>query len=437
MLSASSIMYKKIKLLGILIVLATSFLHAQTDNSPYSRYGLGDYLPSTNIVSRGIGGVSAAYADVISVNFQNPASYSRLKRSTFDIGLEVDTRTLKEINPPSKYNSVSPLISYVQLGLPLSVKKNWGMNLGLRPVTRINYKIERLEALGDKSDSTSTLFEGNGGSYEVYLGTGITIKNLSLGVNVGYMFGNKEYSTKRFVLPADTAFYYPSEHTNITNFGGLFFSGGLQYTIKVGSKDMLRLGTSGQFKKDFKANRSEEVETFQQNATTGEVDSIDLVSKVSSTGKITYPGNFGAGLMYYKGDKWLIGVDYKQAKWSDYRFFGTVDSVQDSWSLHVGGQIVPNATDAKSYWGRVTYRAGFSYGKDYVKVVDDLPTWGVNIGFGFPMRPPSYSYQYSIINTAFEFGKRGNSSNVLSESYFKISLGLTLSDIWFIKKKYD
>ena len=141
--------------------------------------------------------------------------------------------------------------------------------------------------------------------------------------------------------------------------------------------------------------------------------------------------------MYYKGDKWLIGADFKQAKWSDYRFFGTIDSVQNSWSINIGGQVIPNATSAKSYWGRVTYRAGFSYGRDYVKVIDDLPTWGVNIGFGFPMRPPSYSYQYSIINTAFELGKRGKNTNVISENYFKISLGLSLSDIWFIKKKYD
>src|SRR5205085_12480434 len=130
---------KKIKLLAVLIVLATSMVNAQTENSPYSRYGLGDYLPSLNIVSRGIGGVSAAYADVISVNFQNPASYARLKRATFDFGLEIDNRTLKAINPPRKSSSTSPNISYIQLGLPLSTKHNWGMNIGLRPVTSINY----------------------------------------------------------------------------------------------------------------------------------------------------------------------------------------------------------------------------------------------------------------------------------------------------------
>jgi hypothetical protein len=437
--SASSTMYKKIKLLGILTVLAASVLHAQTENSPYSRYGLGDQLPSKNIISRGFGGVSAAYADVISVNFQNPASYARLKRATFDFGLELDNRTQKAINPPRKFSSSSPIISYVQLAFPLSLKKNWGMNIGLRPVTRINYSIQKQEPFpGGEYDSVNTLFEGNGGTYEVYTGTGFNIKNLSVGINVGYLFGSKDYSTKRYVLTDSTGvFLYPSMHTNNTNLGGVFINGGLQYSIKIGKEDMLRLGGFGSLKRDFKARNEKKVQTFQENATTGQIDSIDVVSSVTEAGKVTYPGNFGAGIMFYKGDKWLLGVDFNQTKWSDYRYFGSTDSVQDAWSMHVGGQIIPNAASAKSYWSRVAYRAGLWYGKDYVRVTNDLPLWGVSIGFGLPMRPPSYSNQRSVINTAFEFGQRGNNSNVIRENFFKISIGLTLSDVWFMKTQYQ
>ena len=438
MLSASSTTCKKIKLLGILTVLATSILHAQTENSPYSRYGLGDQLPSKNIISRGMGGVSAAYADVISVNFQNPASLAKLKRATFDFGFEVDNRTLKAVDPPRKFTSTSPIISYVQLAFPLSTKKNWGMNLGLRPVTRINYSIERQETFaGGEYDRLNTLFEGSGGSYEVYTGTGFSIKDLSLGFNVGYLFGSKDYSTKRTVLTDSAKFLYPSMHTNNTNLGGVFINGGLQYTIRIGKENMLRLGGFGSLKRDFKARNEEVVQTFQESATTGEIDSIDVISRVSQTGKIRYPGNFGVGLMYYKGDRWLLGADFSQTKWNDYKYFGAVDSVQNSWTFHAGGQVLPNATNSKSYWSRVTYRAGLWYGRDYVKVTDDLPTWGVSVGFGLPMRPPSYSNQFSVINTAFEFGQRGNNSNVIRENFFKISIGLTLSDIWFIKRKYD
>lgn len=431
-------MCKKIKLLSVIILLATGVLKAQTENSPYSRYGLGDMLPLQNISSRGIGGVAAGYADVISVNFTNPASYAKLKRATFDFGLEIDSRTLRVFDPPRKYSAVSPIISYVQLGVPLSQKRNWGLNLGLKPITRINYSIQRAEKNPNTSDSLNTLFEGNGGAYEVYAGTGFGIKNLSIGFNVGYLFGNKDYSTKRYVITPDSLFLYPSQHMNNTSFGGLFANAGLQYTIRVNKEDMLRLGAFGRMKREFNASREEIVQTFQQDATTGEIDSIDVVLREKTSGKISYPASYGAGVMFYKGDRWLLGADYTQTKWSEYRFFGTPDQVQDSWMFHIGGQILPNAAAAKTYWSRVTYRAGVTYGQDYVYVDNkDLPIWGVSVGFGLPMRPPSYTNQYSIINTSFEFGQRGNGANVIRENFFKIGIGLTLSDIWFIKRKYD
>lgn len=437
MLLVSSTMCKKIKALCILGMLATGVVKAQTENSPYSRYGLGDILPSQNIMSRGIGGVSAAYADVISVNFQNPASYAKLKRSTFDFGLEIDSRTLRVFDPPRKFSSVSPIISYIQLGLPLSKTRNWGMNIGLRPVTRINYKLQRLEKGENIQDSVNTIFEGNGGTYEVYTGTGFSIKNLSIGFNVGYLFGSKDYSTKTYIL--DTAFVYPAMHQNNANFGGVFINGGFQYTIKMGKENMFRIGGFGNLKSNYHASREQIVQTFDEDATTGRIDSVEVVSRKTSTGKVTYPSTLGAGVMFYKGNKWLVGADFTQTKWSDYRFFGETDLVQDAWSFHVGGQLQPDGVTAnKSYWNRVTYRAGFNYGRNYVNVNDeDLSTWTASIGFGLPMRPPSYTNQYSIINTSFEFGKRGSSSNLIQENFFKIGIGLTLSDIWFIKKKYD
>ncbi len=436
MLSASSIMYKKIKLLGVLTVLVACAAHGQTENSPYSRYGLGDILPPQNIMSRGMGGVNAAYSDILSVNFTNPASYARLKRTTLDFGLELNSRTLRITDPPQKFSAVSPMISYVQVGIPLSKTRNWGMNIGLRPVTRINYKIERPERLSG-IDSATTLFEGNGGTYEVYTGTGFGIGKLTVGVNVGYLFGLKDYSSKRDFTPDSTGnFYLPAMYMNATNFGGFFANAGIQYTIQLPDKHMIRLGAHGRIKRDFNATREEKVFTYTPRAT-GVLDTIDMVRSEQVKGKIVYPASFGLGAIYHAGDRWMVGVDYSQTQWSQYRYFNAVDSVQDSWKVNVGAQITPDLTSSKSYWGRVTYRAGFSFGKDYIKVGEELPMWTASIGLGLPMRPPSYSNQYSIINTSLEFGRRGNKNNFISENFFRLSLGLTLSDIWFIKRKYD
>ena len=82
MVSAKSIIPKEIKVLcsycgTLFIPFFCLFLSANAqDNSPYSRYGIGDIVPSTNITSRGMAGISSSYSDIISVNMNNPASFA-------------------------------------------------------------------------------------------------------------------------------------------------------------------------------------------------------------------------------------------------------------------------------------------------------------------------------------------------------------------------
>ncbi|MBC7826519.1 MAG: hypothetical protein H7122_02145 [Chitinophagaceae bacterium] len=439
MLSVSSTTYKKISVLGIVWMCFLS-AQAQTENSPYSRYGLGDLLPGQNILNRSMGGVSAAYSDFHTVNFLNPASYSKLKYTTLDFGVEVDNRTLRALDPPRKFSSSSPIISYLQLGIPLALKKDWGMNIGLRPVTRINYKIERNERVPG-IDSLNTLFEGNGGAYEVYTGTGFGIKNFSVGVNVGYLFGSKNFSTRKSFIPdSSNVFYYQSNHETQSNYNGLLLNGGVQYKIKLDKGKVngaeLKLGAHGSLKRSLNASKDIIRETFQYNSTTGAIDSLDVASNEKDIeGKVEYPSSFGAGFLFEKPGKWMAGADLSLINWDDYRFFGETDQVQNSWKLHVGGQVIPKP--GKNYLSYVAYRLGFEYGKDYIKIDKDLPVWGFSAGASFPMRKAAYTNQYSMINLGIEFGQRGNKDNLVRENFFRFSVGLSLSDLWFVKRKYD
>ena len=435
MLLVSSTTYKKISLLGALWICFASTL-AQTENSPYSRYGLGDQLPSQNILNRGMGGVSAAYSDFHTVNFINPASYSKLKYTTLDFGVELDNRTLRALDPPRKFSSFSPIISYLQLGIPLAMKKDWGMNIGLRPLNRINYKVERNERLSG-IDSLNTLFEGNGGAYEVYAGTGFGIKNFSFGINVGYLFGSINFSTRKTFIPdSSNIFYYQSNHETQANYNGLLVNGGVQYAAKLSKTTVLRLGAYGNLKKTLNASKDITSGTFQYNTNTGAVDSIDLARNEKDVdGTVEYPSTFGGGFIFDKPGKWMFGADLEISTWDDYRFFGEKDEVQNSWKLHVGGQIIPKA--GKNYLSYVAYRAGVIYGKDYIKIGNDLPIWGFTAGASFPMRKAAYTNQYSMINLGLEFGQRGNQDNSVREGFFRLAVGLSLSDLWFVKRKYD
>lgn len=418
----------------VALILAFSFQLSAQENSPYSRYGLGDPVPNGNIINRAMGGVSAAYFDYQSINYTNPASYSKLRVTTFDLGFEVDNRTLREPNNPGKFSAASANISYVQLGIPLIPKRSWGLNFGLRPVTRVNYKILTTER--NPVDSLATLYEGTGGSYDVFLGTGIAIKNLSLGVNLAYSFGTKDYSTRKSFLN-DSVLYYQSNHQTKSTFGGFTFQGGAQYSISLAKTTKLRLGFSGQLERKLNANRDIIRETFEFDPN-GAIFSIDSVSYQNDlSGTVTYPSSYTAGFVLDKENQWMIGADYSASNWSNYQFFGEKDPLQNSWQFKLGGQWTPDLLRGKNYWSRVTYRAGFFTGKEYIKADTDLPVLGFTAGAAFPIRRTNYTNQFTVINTAVEVGRRGNDDNKIRENFFRISVGLSLSDLWFIKRKYE
>lgn len=418
----------------MLLLSTASIRTTAQENSPYSRYGLGDLIPGQNILNRGMGGLSSAFADYSTVNFANPASYSELKITTLDIGLDYSSRTLRALNPPRKFASSYLIPSYLQLGLPLSKKGNWGMNIGLRPVTRINYDIvvrTKLPSL----DSIRYNYFGQGGTYQAYWGMGFGSKALRVGFNVGYMFGNKEYTTKVAFIN-DTLDYKMSNASDTTRFGGLFYNLGIQYRIKLGEKTILRLAANGNANTTLNAVRNISRETVQYTTNTGYTRLDSVYTGAEEKGTIIHPSYWAAGFMIEKEAKWMFGLEYSQSKWSNYRYYGNTDKVQDIWAFRLGGQFIPDYK-AENYWKRVAYRVGASFGTDYVKLNNSLPQYTFSFGAGLPVRRNVYTNQYTTINTAFEMGFRGNKENEIRENLFRLSLGLNLSDIWFNKPKYQ
>jgi hypothetical protein len=419
-----------------LFLLGSSVVVAQNINSPYSRYGIGDLTPNQNMLTRGMGGASTAYADYQSVNYANPASYGHLQSVTYDVGAEINNLAIRSLNPIRKFSNASPNISYINLGVPLKRSGGWGLVFGLRPISRINYKLlrnERIQMSGG-SDSVSTVFEGIGGSQQAYLGTGFKWGHLTAGINAGFMFGSKDYSTRRVFLN-DTLAYFKSNHEIKSNFHGLLYNAGLQYDIKLSSKTQVRFGLQGSWNQTLKGTRDVIRETYNYDANGAEY-TIDSVYKVIDiAGDVKMPNNYSAGVLLEKFGKWMINVDYLSTKWSEYSYFGEKDQVNDNWEFRMGAQLVPEG--GQKYWSNVAYRTGFSYGKDYVKVGEQLNRWTFTFGAGLPMRRVAYTNQFSIINTVVEIGQRGNVNSLVRENFFRLGIGLSMSDVWFIKRKYD
>jgi hypothetical protein len=446
----------------LVLVCCISSTKAQI-NSPYSRYGLGNEINnSQNATSQAMGGFTAAYTSSMngsygqSINFNNPASYGNIYMTTFDLGMNLTANTLKSESPIARFQSTYFVPNYVAVGLPIDKEKRIGMAFGLRPLTQISYSIGELK-IASTGDSLYNSYIGKGGLNQAYIGFGKAWKHLSIGFNTGYNFGKKSISNIKTLQYNDSTYFYQSKASTNTLLGGAFFHLGVmgeftlqtishpkttdktEYSISYGATATLDQKLSG------KQDILRETGNFSATAETP-IDTVALSSNMA--GKINLPAIYTAGIAFHKKevsnkgtyDQWVVGIEFDKADWkTNYSFYGQPDALSNAYVTRVGVQYCPSSFDVENYWSTVVYRAGFSVGKDYIDVDQKgLKTSSFSIGMGLPVRKyRSYDYQFSLLNLALQFGKRGTNVNNYQESYFQFTVGYSLSDIWFNKRKYD
>ena len=435
-------------------------------NSPFSRYGLGnENYVSQNASSQGMGGFTAAYTASMngsfgqSINFNNPASFGSIYMTTFDLGLNVTNTTLKRETPSAKEKSTYLVPNYLVIGMPISKEKKMGMAFGLRPLTQINYSISELKILPNTGDTLYNNYVGSGGLNQAFLGFGKSWKNVSLGLSTGVNFGRKKMQNiKSLQYNADSTYLYQTLASTNTVFGGVFLNVGLlgEFSLKTISNAKtadkteytLSYGATATLDQSMSAKQDVVRSTGIFTSTTETpIDTAYLATDLA--GKIKIPAFITAGFAIHKKqytprgtyDQLVIGVQLDQSAWKDkYSNYGVAtDPLSNSWMLRAGIQLCPNSFDYENYWSTVTYRAGFYTGKDYINFDNNgLKVSAFTLGVGLPIRKyRSYDYQFTLLNLALQMGQRGSVVNNYKESFIQFTLGYSLSDIWFNKRKYD
>jgi hypothetical protein len=159
-----------------------------------------------------------------------------------------------------------------------------------------------------------------------------------------------------------------------------------------------------------------------------------IVHETDKAGNINMPLVVRAGMTLEKRDFWTIGADVTFSKWEDFRMFGSTDSLKNSLSVSLGGSIIPKYNDYKNYLKRVEYRAGLRYDNGSLSVYGkNIQLYGASVGLGLPLGKSK-----SKVNMSFEYYVKGTKeSNLLKEEYFRFVIGVTVSDKWFQRYKYD
>ena len=399
------------------------------ENSPYTRFGLGEFRNGVNVALRGMGSISSAYSSEYMINTDNPASYANLRLTTYEAGVEGSRRTI--FSNGNSYPTGTVTLSYVTIGIPFG--KNFGMALGLKPISRVYYNSTDSINMNGIGPAVRGYY-GDGSVNYGYLGFSGKLKGFSAGVNFGYMFGTINHSST-LARQYDTANAFNSAFSEFITIEDIYYKAGLMYEANIKTKLGLRVGGTFTTKQNIDAKKDEYEHLYRRYPFAGVTVTDTAVNNQGVKGAVTMPMSYSFGVQLFNKDKWTVGVDFSTTDWKQYRSFGAVDSVADrAYRIAVGGEFTPNATDIYKYLNRVTYRLGFYYGKDYVQLRNtDMNYYAVSLGASLP-----FKRSMDRVHLGMELGKRGTESNgLIRENFFKFTVGMSLNDKWFVKRKYD
>lgn len=420
-------MIKKI-IAGFCLLMSTVAFSQENNASPYSYYGIGDVKFKGTVENRSMGGLGII-PDSIHVNLQNPATYSSLKWTTFTLGAS-NTQTRFKTESESDKAQRSTL-DYIAVAIPV---KNFGFAFGLMPYTSVGYRIEN-EAV-DPTDGLTRFrrFRGNGGLNRVFGGAAYKITpKFSMGADFQYNFGQVE--TKSITGIPEAAIQYPTREINSSDYSGVSFNIGATYQTRVNGKYEWVASATYTPSSTLKSSTEREIATIVLTGSNREVVR-DVIDQSISEEEIKMPSKFSFGSGFGEARKWFVGAEYtfQESNELGNRFDAVTDAgFETSHKFSLGCYYIPKYFSFNSYLSRVTYRAGLRYEKTGLVVNgESINDMGVSLGLGLPLLGGSN------LNIGAEYGQRGTTTaNLVKENYFNIMVSLSISDRWFVKRKYD
>jgi len=429
--------------LVLLAFVALNIEAQEGTTSPYSFYGIGSLKFKGTTENISMGGLSI-YTDSIHMNLRNPASYggSNLKVYNeegrpikFTVGGS-HSNTKLETSTTSQDASASTF-DYLAMAMPIG---KLGIGFGLMPFTSVGYN---LQALND-DDLLTNRYSGEGGVNKAFFGAGYQLsKNLSIGVDASYNFGNIQNSVIEFLYNADgELLQYQSKEFNRSDISGLNFNFGMTFTPMITQKLQLTTAFTLTPKSELTSKNERTISTIVINPTTGQdfpVNEIpeDLESRGLRTTVLTLPSKMAFGIGIGQPRKWFIGGEYTALKTS--QFSNPIFSIEnatfeDASEIAIGGFVIPQYTSFNKYWKRMVYRAGIRFEKTGLKINNEtINEFGISFGVGIPV-----GRVFSNANLGLEIGQRGTTKqNLIQENFVKFQISLSLNDRWFEKRKFN
>jgi len=128
-------------------------------------------------------------------------------------------------------------------------------------------------------------------------------------------------------------------------------------------------------------------------------------------------------------------LDYPIANNNSATYETSGNLLKDRHKIAVGAEWTPSAA-SRNFLKRIGYRIGASLSTPYIKVngQDGPKEYSVSAGFGIPIAN-SWSNR-SILNISGQW-THGSAAGLITENTFRINIGLTFNERWFMKWKVE
>lgn len=445
---------KRIFLLTTFITMAVMAFSQQVgSNSPYGRYGYGVLSHPAIGSSESMGGISYGLRRSEHVNPGNPASYSKLDSLTFVFDMGVSFHYAKFSDNTNNQEFYNGNLDYLAMQFP--IYKKIVASMGLLPYSKVGYNFGQTRYLSDVVYQES--YRASGGLNRLYGGVSYEIsKNIAIGANLSFLFGNYAYSN--VVNPLTSSNSRVAEKKNVFKVRALKYDFGTQITYPIDKRRSLTIGAvySPQIKTESTVYhtqmmyQSDPYYNPQHNPQQGLVQV--LRNDTLAGEQFQLPHSFGFGASYTEGNL-LVGIDATYQLWKNLNYPEVIDGMSkderfnNQYRVNAGMEYVIDPMST-SFWQRIRFRGGLSFGNSYTNMnvfdtkanrsvgIGSFKEYGVYAGFGFPFKDV-YAKQ-SMVNISFSYTRQQpDKRNMIQQDMFKVSVGMNINELWFRKFRFN
>ena len=408
-------MKRIVSLLVVSLMMVCAWAQNAT-SSPSSRFGYGELNDNLPGSYRAMGGVGMGMRSNKVINPAQPASYTACDSMTFMFDIAGSLLYTNYGDANGERNRVNGNLEYVTMQFPIW-RQHIAMSFGLTPYSSVGYDFALSDSISSGYQHTKT-YSGEGGFTQVYGGLSVNLFDwVALGANLYYMFGE---TTQKRTLTFTDASLKSVNQGDYLHVNSLRLRYGAQLFHTFG-KHSMSLGGILECKQAFTKCEYRRLESTTSD-TISTMDNGDSV-------RFEMPMVYGFGLGYAYDNRLTIGVDYQVQNWSNVLYFSKESMLSKRHRLALGVEYRHDPTSRK-YVNQMYWRLGANCATSYTTNQFDQAHVSVSLGIGFPLRSIG-----TVINTTFEYGKRGFEADLLTENYLRFVVNAAIAEHWFFKRK--